>query len=66
MASECLICGCPRWQYVSNCDGCTARIAYRTGTKLAREDVVAALRRIEARSGRELAERVRQQAKEQR
>ena len=66
MADECVLCGCPRWQYVSACDGCTARMQYRIGTKLAREDVVAALRRIEARSGRELAERVKRQAREQR
>lgn len=66
MATECLICGCPRWQYISACDGCEARMQYRIGTKAARQRVVDALRAIEARSGRELAERVKKQAMEQR
>lgn len=62
----CQSCGADPWRYVTGCDACEARLYARVRVRTARDVLVSALRRIEVDSGRAFAERVRQQAIEQR
>lgn len=62
----CQSCGCDPWRYVTGCDACEARLYARVRGSAARDVLVSALRRLEAGRGRAFAERVKQQAVEQR
>ncbi len=69
-ADPCVLCGCERSLYRSDCPACTARLqlaaerAARSAGALAA--AVDALRAIEREHGRDVAERVREQGAMQR